>query len=1291
MTNPRVRRRPGSAIKRNAACALVSCLAFCAQAHGQVGMISSAGPESQSPNTSPARNRQLVEDYGKLPLSFEANTGQVDKSVKFLSRGNGYGLYLTDEEAVLALDRGDCGGLPASSVRRPGLSQRGADCIHRTDVVRMQLEGSKRVGFPKGEEQLTGTANYFIGSDPAKWHTSVPAYGRVRYRGVYPGVDLVYYGNQRQLEYDFVVAPGSDPKAIRLRFAGAKGLRLGADGDLEVTASGGAMAVHKPVVYQVVNGRRKPVAGDFTLLAKHTVGFRVESYDRGSPLIIDPVLVYSTYLGGTSSDTASAIAADAQGNVYIAGSAGSADFPVTQGALQATNSAPPSGFVAKLDPTGTTLLYSTHLGGIAGGVLAVDGAGNAYIAGTTYSNAFPTTPGAFQTTNPGFQTGFVSKLDPTGSVLVYSTYLGGSPTYDGGTGATALTLDGAGNAYIAGVTYSADFPVTTGAFQTGYKGSVLSSNAFVTKLNAAGSALIYSTYLGGSGAGVSSLGAPAFDGDGATGLSVDTAGNAYITGYAYSGDFPVTAGAFQAKNKAFQTVGTAGVQPGSNAFVAKLNPTGTALVYSTYVGGSASNSASGIAVDGSGDAYITGGVSSTDFPVTRTALQATNHSATGSNVFVAKLNPAGSALLYSTYLGGSGGDSANGLVVDGSGNAYIAGGSSSTDFPVTQGALQTTNQSATGSNAFVTVLNPAGSALVYSTYLGGSGDDGASGLALDGFGNAYITGWASSTDFPVTSGAFQATNHSTNKGSNAFVAKVSIAPAISGLSPNSATAGGAAFTLTVNGSGFATGSNVEWNGSVVVTSYISANQLSASIPASLIKAAGGASVTVLNSSTIASSAATFVVFSPGPNVQTISHIADGGGWRSSIILVNTDTVPALYAVNLWSDAGVSYAPPLALGAATGSIPVGGSTIIETADTASVLSEGWAQVMSNQSVGGTAIFRYDPWSQEAAVPLLSSGGVKLEIPYQVGSGLSLGVALANPSATQSASLTEVIRDQNGNPLASRTLTLAAQNHTAFNPTFPSTVAGGGVVEYDSSVNVFGLGIRSAPEGTALAFTSLDAVLPLAASTKTISHIADGGGWRSSIILVNTDTVPASYTVSFLNDSGASYAPPLALGTATGSIPVGGSTIIETADTAPVLITGWAQVTSSQSIGGTAIFRYDPWSQEAAVPLLTSGGATLEIPYQVGSGLALGVALANPSVTQTANITEIIRDQNGNQLASRTLTLAPLNHTSFNPTFPSTVAGGGVVEYDSNVNLFGLGIRSAPEGTGLAFTSVRAAYK
>jgi hypothetical protein len=515
---------------------------------------------------------------------------------------------------------------------------------------------------------------------------------------------------------------------------------------------------------------------------------------------------------------------------------------------------------------------------------------------------------------------------------------------------------------------------------------------------------------------------------------------------------------------------------------------------------------------------------------------------------------------------------------------------------------------------------------------------------------------------------------------------------ISGLSPSSATAGAAAFTLTVNGSGFLSGSVVNWGGSPVPTSYVSASQLSASISAPLIASPGNVCITVVNMGEGASNCATFSVgASSTPNVLTISHIADGGGWRSSIILTNTDVVPALYTVSFWSDAGASYTPPLSSGSTTGSIPVGGSTIIETADTTSTLSEGWAQVSSSQSIGGAGIFRYDPWSQEAAVPLLTTGGIKLEIPFQIGNGLSLGIALANPNATQAANITEIIRDQNGNEQASRTLSLPALNHTAFNPTIPGSIVGGGTVEYDSTVNIFGLGIRSAPEGNALAFTSVDADLPLAASAKTISHIADGGGWRSGIILVNTDTVPAFYTVNFRDDSGNSYVPPLASGATAGSLPVGGSTIIETADTAPALAEGWAEVTSSQSVGGSAIFRYDPWAQEAAVPLLTAGGTALEVPYQIGDGLALGIALANPSATQTANVTEIIRDQNGNQEASRTLTLPPLSHTAFNPTIPGGVVGGGVVEYDSNTDIFALGIRAAPEGTGLAFTSVPAAYK
>ena len=421
------------------------------------------------------------------------------------------------------------------------------------------------------------------------------------------------------------------------------------------------------------------------------------------------------------------------------------------------------------------------------------------------------------------------------------------------------------------------------------------------------------------------------------------------------------------------------------------------------------------------------------------------------------------------------------------------------------------------------------------------------------------------------------------------------------------------------------------------------------------------------------------------STQTISHIADGGGWKSTTILVNTDSSPATYTVNFWNEVGAALSPPLALGSRTGSIAVGGSATLRTADSDPVnLSEGWAEVVSSQSIGGTAIFRLDTAGQEAAVPLLTASGAKLEIPYETGNGLALGVALANPSTTTDVNITETVRDETGNQLSTRTFKLAAHNHSAFNPSAVAGVNGRGVVEYDATGNIYALGIRAAGG----AFTSLDAVLPQTASTKTISHIADGGGWRSTIILVNTDTVPAVYTVNFWNEAGAAYTPPLSLGLKSGSIPVGGSVTIRTADLDPVNVTeGWAEIVSSQSIGGAAIFRLDTAGQEAAVPLLTSGGMKLEIPYEVGNGLALGVALANPSSAQDATVTETIRDENGNQLSTRIITLKAHNHAAFNPPGLNAISGRGVVEYDSNVNVYALGIRAA----GGAFTSLRAVYK
>jgi uncharacterized protein (TIGR03437 family) len=1028
---------------------LVSYLAVCSQARGPAGSISmSAAAESQSPTNSSIEKARLVQHYGRLPLSFEVNAGQADSSVKFLSRASGYGVFLTGREAVLTLPNGGCVELTAV-------------CAHQTSVLRMRLSGaSNNASAPEGQEQLPGTANYLVGNDRDKWHTNVPTYAKVRYRNVYPGVDLLYYGTeggrsqdggnqdgkQQQLEYDFVVTPGADPNAIRLGFSGAKGLRLDRAGNLIVTIPGGAIAFQKPLVYQTVNGRRRVVQGGFRL-AKHTIAFRLASYDHTAPLVIDPVLVYSTYLGGSSSDTATGIATDTAGNVYVIGHAQSADFPVTSGAFQTTNQSCGKPFVTKLNPTGSALIYSTYLGGSGCDSalgLAVDGAGNVYVVGAAISNDFPTTTGAFQTANPG-AAAFVTKLNPTGAALLYSTYLGGGASYLGGVSASAVAVDSSGNAYIAGVTDSSTFPVTPGAFQPAAKNN-LASNAFVTKLNPAGSALVYSTFLGGSGAGVFSIGPAVIQGDGASGLVVDSAGNAYITGFAYSTDFPVTAGAFQSTNKAAVPPGPGGVFPSYNRstpFVTKLNATGTALLYSTYLGGSGGNSynsdtATALAVDGSGNAYVTGRAYSTDFPVTAGAFQPTNRAQANSafDVFVTKLNSAGTALVYSTYLGGSGvaasgsgnppasGDGATALAVDGSGNAYIAGSASSANFPVTQGALQAANHSASGSNAFVAQLNPSGNALIYATYLGGSGSDSASGLALDGSGNAYITGNASSLNFPVTAGAFQTANHSANQGSNAFVAKLNLG-AISVLPPLAPADGvteGAGFTSRISAGGIGTifgtnlatvttnasslplptilsGTTVTMNGTAVPLFYVSPGQINFQVPWQLLS----------------SSTATLTVTAPG-------------GTSPAITVSLASASPGIFMINTANSAtqgAIQFSNTTTFAAPVGALPGNTSRPATSGDLLTIFCSGLGPV-SNTPASGSAAGNAGSMSQVQAAVSVTIGGQSAPVSF---AGLAPGfvglyqVNVTFPSGVASGNAVPVVVTTVS--LGSNTATIAVQ--------------------------------------------------------------------------------------------------------------------------------------------------------------------------------------------------------------------------------------------------------------------------
>src|SRR3989475_8604880 len=431
-------------------------------------------------------NPALLETYGKLPLSFEANDGQADPQVKFLSRGRGYTLFLTSTEAVLVLREGESvrsvAGGPPPAKREKGKALRGT-------VLRMRFVGANPVPAVAGVGELPGKSSYFVGNDPKKWRANVPTYAKVEYRDVYPGVNLVYYGNQRQLEYDFVVSPGADPKAIPLAFDGVDGVAIDGLGDLVLRADGGEVRLRKPVVYQEQRGQRAVIPTRYVLKAERQVAFEVGAYDAMKPLIIDPVLAYSTYLGGTGGDQGSGIAVDVAGNAYVTGSTGSSDFPRTAGAVGGGGV---DAFVTKLNPTGTALVYSTYLGGSGGDEgrgIAVDVAGNAYVTGSTGSTDFPTTAGAVQTTIGGFVDAFVAKLDATGSLL-YSTYLGGTD-FDEGFG---IAVDAAGNAYVTGSTGSTDFPTTAGAVRTTNSGFV---DAFVAKLDPTGSPL-YSPHLGGS-------------------------------------------------------------------------------------------------------------------------------------------------------------------------------------------------------------------------------------------------------------------------------------------------------------------------------------------------------------------------------------------------------------------------------------------------------------------------------------------------------------------------------------------------------------------------------------------------------------------------------------------------------------------------------------------------------------------------------------------------------------------------------------------------------------------------
>jgi hypothetical protein len=684
--------------------------------------IPPATPVAAAPVAAPA--------FGKLPAHFEPGT-QPDT---YTVRRAGLQLQLDAGGADIRLTRG-----AASS------------------SLALTLEGAvPRATRP--ENLLPGVSNYFLGDDPRGWRTGVPHYARVRYVEVYPGIDLVYYSAAGELEYDFLVAPGADVAAIRMSYDGAKSMHVDAAGDLRIAIDGGELVHRKPVTYQVVNGARHVVDSAFRILhqaGRDIVSFAIGQYDVRLPLTIDPVLSYATYLGGTDdNEQVSAMVVDAAGALYVAGHTNAVDFPVTAGVLQPARSGGFDAFVAKLNPAGTAFEYVTYLGGTGNEDalgLRIDAAGNAYVAGQTFSANFPVTAGAAQTTAGGVDDVFVAKINATGGALLYATYLGGN----GGEPANSriggfdsriggFEIDAAGDAYVYATTDSTNLPVSANAPQP-TRGipnfGPFDQDAFLTRINAAGSQFVFSTYLGGTG-----IEEVDDNQDAGSYLTIDASGGAWVAGTTESTDFPVTAGAYDTTFN-----GPTGGNPGGgDLFVARYDTNAGTRTFATYVGGSSDDIAMGLVADAGGNSYVAGWTLSNNFPLTAGAPD-TTYGGGGSDGVLFKLNPAGNSLVYSTYLSGGLNDVPRKIHVGANGALTVAGDTRSSDFPATAGAADATHNG--GYDGFVARLNATGTAFDYVTFAGGSGEESAFFLEVDAAGSAYALLSADTAGNFVTPGA----------------------------------------------------------------------------------------------------------------------------------------------------------------------------------------------------------------------------------------------------------------------------------------------------------------------------------------------------------------------------------------------------------------------------------------------------------------------------------------------------------------------------------------------------------
>jgi hypothetical protein len=1200
----------------------------------------SASSTASTPAPSDAA-KHVAANYGKIPLSFEANKGQTDPSVQYLSRGSGYSLFLTQGEVVLNLERQKA-----------------------VDTLRMKLVSANPQAAVAGVDPQAGVVSYFVGNNPKKWHTGVPTYGKVSYARVYPGVDLVFYGNQRQLEYDFVVAPGADPSRIAWQIDGAKPT-VDADGNLVLTAANGPAGFKRPVVYQMDGDRKIAVDGAFDV-AGERISFRLGSYDRAKPLVIDPVLTYASYLGGSGFDAIYGLALDSEGSIYVTGLTHSSDFPV-QGQYESfptkADSRWSTAFVTKFSPDGSSLVYSTYLGGSdsdQGNSIALDSSNEAYVAGTTASDDFPLAnayqtycaPGPYngnsnditERNGCGYQnSAFIAKLNSTGTALVYSTFFGGQ----GSTAGNAIAVDAAGRAYIAGnvtgggcnyqsvtgilIPYTC-FPTTAGAILTGVgmNGSG-DTNAFVAVFDPTGADLLYSTALGDTlqsvgqqdptcqdphtnGDGLCYIGAPTYG----SGITVDGSGNFYLVGNTDAMFLPTTAGVVQPTTGPASPTGwdydrTDGGYA-YRGYIAKFNPVtaagGASQAYTSYLGGltqtGVSDSVNSIVTDSEGYAYVTGSAQSYDFPTTTGAYQIAcqrdwgNPGAPCNSGFAAKLNPTGTTMVWSTFLGGTPGTGAqafaNSIQLDGNGNVYVAG---TVQNMGSMTWLNPVEDTSTGNgDSFVAELDPTGSKLLFATPLHIASE---AGLAVDAAGNMYLGMSDNCGGDIVTPGAFQQTNKNqpTNCGNfsnSGYVAKIS-------------AQGTATVALAPSASPVAAGQ------SVTLTATVTPTATYASVPTGTVAFDNGS--TALGTGTLNSSGvATYTTSTLAPNTYSLTAIYSGDS-----------TYPTASGTASLMVTGLT---------ATVKVTPAASSIT----TASSLSVTVAVTGSGATPTGTVTLSGGGYTSAAAT--LASGSATIVIPAN---SLSAGADTLTASFSGDTTYTPAT---------------GTASETVMNPLTPTvkvTPAASSITTASSlSVSVAVSGSGATPTGT----------VTLSGGGYTTAAVALSSGGASITIPANSLSVGTdTLTVSYSGDT--TYSP--ATGTASETVTNPLTPIVKVTPAVP-------SVTTASSLSVTVAVTGSGATPTGTVTL--SGGGYTSIAVALSSGSATITIPANSLSVGTETLTVSYSGDANYASANGTASVAVT--TPLTPAITVTPAATTVVSSSSlSVKVTVTGSGATPTGT------------